>query len=67
MSFATEKGTGGLDKIKKLESTIGWIEFNKQIRLYLSMNGYGDLFKRNAKKPEQGALSEATYKTKLDT
>jgi hypothetical protein len=67
MSFTTEKGTGGLDKIRKLESTTGWIEFNKQIRLYLSMNGYGDLLKRNAKRPEQGTLSEAAYETKLDT
>ena len=67
MSFATEKGTRGLDKIKKLESTIGWIEFNKQMRLYLLMNGYGDLLKQNVKRPEQGALLEATYKTKLDT
>jgi hypothetical protein len=45
MSFATEKGTRGLDKIKKLESTIGWIEFNKQMCLYLLINRYGDLFK----------------------
>ena len=67
MSFTTEKGTGGLDKIKKLESTTGWIEFIKQISLYLSMNGYGDLLKRNAKRPEQGALSERAYETKLDT
>ena len=31
------------------------------------MNGYGDLLKRNAKRPEQGALSESAYETKLDT
>ena len=50
MSFTTEKGTGGLDKIKKLKSTIGWIEFIKQIHLYLSINGYRDLLKWNAKR-----------------
>ena len=43
MSFITEKGTRGLDKIKKLESTIGWIEFIKQISLYLLINRYGNL------------------------
>ena len=67
MSFATKKGTRGLNKIKKLESTIGWIEFNKQMRLYLLINKYRDLLKWNAKRLEQGALLEATYKTKLDT
>ena len=67
ISFTTKKETKGLDKIKKLESTIGWIEFIKQIHLYLLINGYGDLLKRNAKRPEQGALSERAYETKLDT
>ena len=52
MSFITEKGTRGLDKIKKLKSTIGWIEFIKQISLYLLINGYRDLLKQNAKRLE---------------
>ena len=52
MSFTTKKGTRGLDKIKKLKSTIGWIEFIKQIHLYLLINRYGDLLKRNAKRLE---------------
>jgi hypothetical protein len=64
MSFITEKGTKGLDKIKKLKSTTGWIEFIKQIRLYLLINGYRDLLKWNAKRLEQGALLERDYKTK---
>ena len=50
MSFITKKGTKGLDKIKKLESTIGWIEFIKQIYLYLLINRYRDLLKQNTKK-----------------
>ena len=29
ISFITEKGTKGLDKIKKLKSIIKWIEFIK--------------------------------------
>ena len=45
MSFTTKKGTKGLDKIKKLKSTIGWIEFIKQIYLYLLINRYRDLLK----------------------
>ena len=52
MSFTTEKGTRGLDKIKKLKFTIGWIEFIKQIRLYLLINGYRDLLKQNANRLE---------------
>ena len=52
MSFITEKETRGLDKIKKLEFIIRWIEFIKQICLYLSINGYGDLLKWNAKRLE---------------
>ena len=67
MSFITEKETRGLDKIKKLKSTIGWIEFIKQIHLYLLMNGYRDLLKRNTKRLKQGALLERAYETKLDT
>ena len=67
MSFTTKKGTKGLDKIKKLEFIIGWIKFIKQISLYLLINRYRDLLKRNAKKLEQGALLERVYKIKLDT
>ena len=52
MSFTTEKETRGLDKIKKLKSITGWIEFIKQIRLYLLINRYGDLLKWNAKRLE---------------
>jgi hypothetical protein len=67
MSFTTKKETRGLNKIKKLEFTIGWIEFIKQIRLYLSINRYRDLLKWNAKRLKQGALSEKAYKIKLNT
>ena len=67
MSFTTKKETGGLDKIKKLKSIIGWIEFIKQISLYLLINRYRDLLKRNAKRLKQGALLERAYETKLDT
>ena len=50
MNFTTKKGTRGLDKIKKLKSIIGWIEFIKQISLYLLINGYRDLLKQNTKR-----------------
>ena len=50
INFITKKGTKGLDKIKKLKSTTGWIEFIKQISLYLLINRYKDLLKRNAKR-----------------
>ena len=52
MSFITKKETKGLNKIKKLKSIIKWIEFIKQIHLYLLINGYGDLLKRNTKRLE---------------
>ena len=67
MSFITKKGTRGLDKIKKLKFIIEWIEFIKQIRLYLLINRYRDLLKWNAKRLKQRALLERAYKTKLNT
>ena len=45
ISFTTKKGTRRLNKIKKLKSIIGWIEFIKQIYLYLLINRYRDLLK----------------------
>ncbi len=64
----TDRTLGGsLQNIAKLESSIGWTRFNREIRDFLTMNGFGDLFGRNKDAPEQGTLTEETYATKQDS
>ena len=67
-SQLTEKTLGGsLQNIAKLESTVGWIKFNREMRDYLTMNGFGDLLGRNKDMPNKGTLTEEAYETKQDT
>jgi len=67
-SQLTEKTLGGsLQNIAKLESTVGWIKFNREMRDYLTMNGFEDLLGRNKDMPNKGTLTEETYETKKDT
>lgn len=63
----TEKTLGGsLQNIDKLESTTGWVIFNREIRDYLTMNSFGDLFGRNKALPERGSLAITAYDTKKE-
>jgi hypothetical protein len=63
----TEKTLGGsLQNIDKLESTTGWVKFNREMRDYLTMNGFGDLFGRNKAMPERGSLTVTAYDAKKE-
>lgn len=46
---------------------MGWIKSNREIRDYLTMNGYGDLFLRNAIEPVQGHLTVEAWTTKKES
>ena len=66
---SVEKGLGStipLSSIAKLESTIDWIKFNREIRDYLEINGHGDLLGRHKKQPEKGNLTDDVYDTKVE-
>jgi hypothetical protein len=58
---------GGLQNIAKLESSIGWTKFNREIRDYLTMNGFGDLLGRNKAAPVQGTLTADAHATKEES
>jgi gag-polypeptide of LTR copia-type len=58
---------GSLQNIAKLESSIGWTKFNREIRDYLTMNGFGDLLGRNKDAPAQGTLTPEAYATKQES
>ena len=58
--MSLHKGTtlsSSLDKIPKLESSSGWVNWKAEIIDQLGIGGYGDLLSRNKHKPEQGILS----------
>jgi hypothetical protein len=68
VSQLTEKPLGGsLQNIAKLESSAGWTKFNREIRDFLTMNGFGDLLGRNKAMPEeQGTHRSNTFEQKKE-
>ena len=68
VSQLTENPLGGsLQNIAKLESSAGWTKFNREIRDFLTMNGFGDLLGRNKAMPEeQGTHRSNTFEQKKE-
>lgn len=55
-----------LSSISALESSTAWIKWNREIRDYLIMAGFGDLLTRQATSPPQDSLTVDAWTTKKE-
>ncbi len=55
-----------LSSISILESSTQWIKWNREIKDYLTIIGYGDMFIRNATEPTQGTHTAELWKAKKE-